>query len=247
MRSSTLEHWQESRNNYLSIFSYVAINFNHSPTPHFHSPQSSQSKSWLNQIDKQLIRWRHQAAEAGKVIKGLQLLRAKRFQVNVAGDFAFCHLEDAGHTVVAAEHLVPGGLGRGTADLGRQQKDGQGLMDGQDFATKCHLQKVIQNQGKALSHSLHLSCAYSTIELLRAFWLVDFRVGSSGPMLLEFMGTKSFLFSSTKVHGFFQSSSSWAQCSKARAMVKVSQLCPTLCDLMDYTVHRILRPEYWSV
>lgn len=45
MRSSTLEHWQESRNNYLSIFSYVAINFNHSPTPHFHSPQSSQSKS----------------------------------------------------------------------------------------------------------------------------------------------------------------------------------------------------------
>ncbi|MXQ92262.1 hypothetical protein E5288_WYG020406 [Bos mutus] len=67
----------------------------------------SQSKSWLNRIDKQLIRWRHQAAEAGKVIKGLQLLRAKRFQVNVAGDFAFCHSEDAGHTVVAAEHLVP--------------------------------------------------------------------------------------------------------------------------------------------
>lgn len=101
MRSSTLEHWQESRNNYLSIFSYVAINFNHSPTPHFHSPQSSQSKSWLNRIDKQLIRWRHGAAEAGKVIKGLQLLRAKRFQVNAAWDFPFCHSEDAGHTVVA--------------------------------------------------------------------------------------------------------------------------------------------------
>ncbi|KAG5199949.1 hypothetical protein JEQ12_006428 [Ovis aries] len=63
--------------------------------------QTLQSKSWLNRIDKQLIRWRHQAAEAGKAIKGLQLLRAKRFQVNVAGDFAFCHLEDAGHTVVA--------------------------------------------------------------------------------------------------------------------------------------------------
>lgn len=101
MRSSTLEHWQESRNNYLSIFSYVAINFHHSPTPHFHSPQSSQSKSWLNRIDKQLIRWQHRAAEAGKVIKGLQLLRAKRFQVNVAWDFAFCHSEDTGHTVVA--------------------------------------------------------------------------------------------------------------------------------------------------
>lgn len=101
MRSSTLQHLQESRNNYLSIFSYVAINFNHSPTPHFHSPQSSQSKSWLTRIDKQLIRWRHGAAEAGKVIKGLQLLRAKRFQVNVARDFPFCHSEDVGHTVVA--------------------------------------------------------------------------------------------------------------------------------------------------
>ena len=28
--------------------------------------------------------------------------------------------------------------------------------------------------------------------------------------------------------------------------VKVTQLCPTLCDLMDYTVHGILQPEYWS-
>lgn len=101
MRSSTLKHWQESRNNYLSIFSYVAINFNRSPTPHSHSPQSSQSKSWLNRIDKQLIQWRHRAAEAGKVIKGLQLLRAKRFQVNVAWDFPFCHSEDVGHTLVA--------------------------------------------------------------------------------------------------------------------------------------------------
>ena len=48
-----------------------------------------------------MIRWRHQAAEAGKVIKGLQLSRAERVQVSVAGDFAFCHLEDAGHTAVA--------------------------------------------------------------------------------------------------------------------------------------------------
>ena len=31
--------------------------------------------------------------------------------------------------------------------------------------------------------------------------------------------------------------------------VKVTQLCLTLCDLMDYTVHGILqaRPEYWSL
>ena len=28
--------------------------------------------------------------------------------------------------------------------------------------------------------------------------------------------------------------------------VKVAQLCPTLCYPMDYTVHGILRPEYWS-
>ena len=164
MRSSTLEHWQESRNNYLSIFSYVAINFNHSPTPHFHSPQSSQSKSWLNRIDKQLIRWRHQAAEAGKVIKGLQLLRAKRFQVNIAGDFTFCHSEDAGHTVVAAEHLVPGGLGRGTADLGRQQKDGQGLMDGQDFATKCHLQKA-SSKTRGKCSATRYTCLALTVPL----------------------------------------------------------------------------------
>lgn len=102
MRSSTLEHWQESRNNYLSIFSYVAINFNHSPTPHSHFPHSSQSKSRLSRIDKQLIWWRHGVAEASKVIKGLQLLRAKRFQVNVTWDFAFCHSEDSGHTAVPA-------------------------------------------------------------------------------------------------------------------------------------------------
>lgn len=46
------------------------------------------------------------------------------------------------------EHLVPGGLGRGTADLGRQQKDGQGLMDGQDFEAKCHLQKLFSKNGR---------------------------------------------------------------------------------------------------
>ena len=28
--------------------------------------------------------------------------------------------------------------------------------------------------------------------------------------------------------------------------VKITQSCPTLCDLMDYTVHGISRPEYWS-
>ena len=28
--------------------------------------------------------------------------------------------------------------------------------------------------------------------------------------------------------------------------VKVAQLCLTLCDPMDYTVHGILRQEYWS-
>ena len=28
--------------------------------------------------------------------------------------------------------------------------------------------------------------------------------------------------------------------------VKVTQLCPTLCDSMDYTVDGILMPEYWS-
>ena len=27
--------------------------------------------------------------------------------------------------------------------------------------------------------------------------------------------------------------------------VKVAQLCPTLCDPMDYTVHGILQPVYW--
>lgn len=47
------------------------------------------------------------------------------------------------------EHLVPGGLGRGTADLGRQQKGGQGLMDGQDFETECHLQKLFSKKEEA--------------------------------------------------------------------------------------------------
>ena len=28
--------------------------------------------------------------------------------------------------------------------------------------------------------------------------------------------------------------------------VKVAQLCLTLCDPMDYIVHGILQPEYWS-
>ena len=28
--------------------------------------------------------------------------------------------------------------------------------------------------------------------------------------------------------------------------VKVTQLCPTLCEPVDYTVHAISRPEYWS-
>lgn len=107
MRSSTLEHWQESRNNYLSIFSYVAINFNHSPAAHSHFPPSSQSKSGLSWIDKQLIQRQHGATQAGKVIKGLQLLRAKSFQVNVTWDFAFCHSEGLGHTA----HLLPGGQG----------------------------------------------------------------------------------------------------------------------------------------
>lgn len=38
-------------------------------------------------------------------------------------------------------HLVPGGQGRDTVNSGRKQKDGQGLMNGQDFETK-HLSKV---------------------------------------------------------------------------------------------------------
>ena len=39
---------------------------------------------------------------------------------------------------------------------------------------------------------------------------------------------------------------------KMKVKVKVAQSCPTLCDPMDYTVHRILQarilewPEYWS-
>ena len=28
--------------------------------------------------------------------------------------------------------------------------------------------------------------------------------------------------------------------------VKVTQSCPILCDPMDYTIHGILQPEYWS-
>ena len=28
--------------------------------------------------------------------------------------------------------------------------------------------------------------------------------------------------------------------------VKVTQLCPTLCNPMNYAVHGILGPEYWS-
>ena len=31
-----------------------------------------------------------------------------------------------------------------------------------------------------------------------------------------------------------------------RKKVKVAQSCPTLCDPLDYTVHEILQPEYWS-
>ena len=31
-----------------------------------------------------------------------------------------------------------------------------------------------------------------------------------------------------------------------KVKVKVAQSCPTLCDLMDYTVHGILQAEYWS-
>ena len=29
-------------------------------------------------------------------------------------------------------------------------------------------------------------------------------------------------------------------------LLKVTQLCPTLCDHMDYIVHGILQAEYWS-
>ena len=29
-------------------------------------------------------------------------------------------------------------------------------------------------------------------------------------------------------------------------IVKVAQLCPTLCDPIDYTVLKFFRPEYWS-
>ena len=31
-----------------------------------------------------------------------------------------------------------------------------------------------------------------------------------------------------------------------RVKVKVPQLCLTLCDPMDYTVHGFSRPEYWN-
>lgn len=92
------------------------------------------------------------------------------------------------------EHLVPGGLGRGTADLGRQQKDGQGLMDGQDFETKCHLQKPLSKTGREmLSHSSHLPCTYSIIKLLGAFWLVDFGVGVLRANASRTYGHKKFL------------------------------------------------------
>ena len=31
-----------------------------------------------------------------------------------------------------------------------------------------------------------------------------------------------------------------------KVKVKVSQLCPTLCNPMDYIVHEFSRLEYWS-
>jgi hypothetical protein len=166
MRSSTLEHWQESRNNYLSIFSYVAINFNHSPTPHFLSPHPSQSKSLLNRIDKQLIRWRPGAAEAGRVIKGLQLLRAKRFQVNVAWDFAFCHSEDTGHTVVADRTSGARWAGKGHHWLGKAT-EGWTRIDGWTrlWDKMSHTKTVLQKKGvgageEMFSHLFNLCWVY---------------------------------------------------------------------------------------
>ena len=37
-----------------------------------------------------------------------------------------------------------------------------------------------------------------------------------------------------------------SSCLTTEVKVKVAQLFPTLCDPMDYTVHGIPRPEYWS-
>lgn len=130
MRSSTLAHWQESRNNYLSIFSYVAINFNHSPTPYFLFPQSSQSKSWLNRIDKQLIWWRHGAAEAGEVIRGCSCwgLSASRWTSPEISHSATRRTQDTQWWLT--EHLVPGGLGRGTVTWeGNRRMDKDWWMD----------------------------------------------------------------------------------------------------------------------
>lgn len=79
MRSSTLEQWQGSRNNYLSIFSYVAINFNHSSAYHSLLPNFSPSKTELSQSDRRRIRSVDGGIRVGMVIKRLQLLRAKCF------------------------------------------------------------------------------------------------------------------------------------------------------------------------
>lgn len=190
MRSSTLEQWQESRNNYLSIFSYVAINFNHSPTPHFHSPHPSQSKSLLNWIDKQLIRWRPGGAEAGKVIKGLQLLRAKRFQVNVAWDFAFCHSEDPGHTAVADRTSGARWAGKGHRWLGKATEgwtriDGWTRLWGKMSLTKTVLQK---RERKCLA--IRSTC----VEFMRIIELPGVLGQLSGPwwpILLELVVKKS--------------------------------------------------------
>lgn len=162
MRSSTLKQWQESRNNYLSIFSYVAINSNHSPTPHFHSPHPSQSKSLLNWIDKPLIRWRPGVAEAGKVIKGLQLLTAKRFQVNAAWEFAFCHSEDPGHTVVADRTSGARWAGKGHRWLGKAT-EGWTRIDGWTrLGDKMSLAKtVLQKTGEEMfSHPFNFCWVY---------------------------------------------------------------------------------------
>lgn len=101
MRSSTLEQWQGSRNNYLSIFSYVAINFNHSSAYHSLLPDFSQSKTELSQTDRRLIRCMDRGVRVGMVIKRLQLLRAKCFQVNVTRGLVCCHSHD--ETCVVAD------------------------------------------------------------------------------------------------------------------------------------------------
>ena len=36
------------------------------------------------------------------------------------------------------------------------------------------------------------------------------------------------------------------KCKEIIVEVKVAQVCSTLCNPMDYTVHGILQPEYWS-